>query len=72
MRKLRYRLAVHVNGIHSFTIEGNVVNSRMLIQQFQNWYCVMEPELRFQDIEYLPLRCDSCNIDTELSVTRIA
>lgn len=72
MNKLHYRLAVHVNSVHSFTIHGNVPNARALIEQFELWYKHMEPELAHQDIEYLPMRVDSRDVKTELSVIRIA
>lgn len=72
MNKLRYRLAVQVNGVHSFTIQGNAPSARKLIEQFQTWYKFMEPELAYQEIEYLPMRADTRDAKTELSVTRIA
>lgn len=72
MNKLRYRLAVNVNGIHSFTIQGNAPAASSLIEQFETWYKVMEPELVHQEIEYFPMRCDTVDVKTELSVTRIA
>lgn len=66
------KLQVDVNGVHSFTICGKVSNSRQLIKSFEYWADFMEPELKFQDVEYRPLRCDSRDYNTELSVTRVA
>ncbi len=67
-----YKLQVDVNGVHSFTISGKVNNARQLIKSFEFWAEFMDPELKFQEVEYRGLRCDSRDYNTELSVTRVA